>query len=143
MKDSVEAKYRDIQRLSDERISELRSRPGVRVIGVHDTPPTSTKSELWDCTEVKTYFLSLLRCREEWDQRRSLYETPVPAKTRAHQISTLTGYPMKRVLEFRRIYRTLWDYALARDGTTADVVDQLCGLLAEAKSLQSQPTLQF
>lgn len=136
-----------IERIHDNELKRISSLPNTTVIRAIDTPPTATKEELWSGSEVRLKFLMLLRAREEHDseeKKQSLcgnvdFKWRSPPE-RARAIVNLTGCDVKLWVTFRRIYKTFWVYALAREGTTQEDVRNLCGLtreLDEIKSIQA------
>jgi hypothetical protein len=137
MHDSLEAKYADIQRLSDQRIDELRATPGVSVVGLKERAATATVAELWSGIQVKEYFLTLISARETYDAQKFDVHSQTSSK-RAFGLCRLSRLPIAKVLEFRRIYSTFWKYAIAREGTTSQVVKDLSSLIDEAENLKTQ-----
>jgi hypothetical protein len=84
---------------------------------------------LWSAEEVKRWFLALIASREGFDSKAG--STPCTPAERAWKIAACMEASPKRVLSFRQIYRTWWDAALAREGTTPQVVADFCKLVTE------------
>lgn len=130
------SEYPEIQELTDEKVAELARQPGNRVIRTREVPATvKDLSELWPSAKVKSWFLQLVSSRQQHDA--SHHRDSMTAAERAWNIASRVCSDPKEVMEFRRIYPTIWRYALARTGTTPEVVQQLCGLIDEAEEVLS------
>jgi hypothetical protein len=126
--------YPEVQRLSADHIDRLRNTKGVTVLEAKDRAPTAKKSELWETRRVRALFLNLLAAREAHDGKYAAgFMTPAE---RAWCVSRATGEPLARVLEFKRIYNTFWQFALSRR-TSIEDVQQLCVLFEEEEEITS------
>ncbi len=115
-----------LRQFSDEEIAEIRKHS--IVLGVHETPPTAAKDELWDGPQVASAFRELMAARVRRDLQ--FKGTRVPAPQRAVQIVDLTSKDRKFWLEFRRIYPTFWKAALWRE-TSEEDAQQLLLLISQ------------
>jgi hypothetical protein len=126
-----------ILQLSEDQVLHLRKAPGSRVIGLREVPATvASPDELWPFDRVREWLVLLVKERKIFDAEHA--PGSCSAAERVWGIASMVCSDPSKVLEFRRIYGTTWDYALSRKGTKDEDIQNLMLLIEEARVYRSQ-----